>query len=291
MRTQLDCLPCLLKQALEAARVASTDPARQREILNGVMGMLMELPHDLSPPEIARRTHRLIREVSENPDPYAGRKREYNTRALALLPRLRAMVERAEDPLELAVRLSIAGNVIDFGAMAGGFDFDREWRDAESASFGVMDYAAFKADVSQARSVLYLGDNAGEIVFDRLLVEVLKRYSAADITFAVRGQPVLNDATLEDARFAGLDRLVPVLDTGNDAPGTVLAEVRPEVRTLFEAAEVIIAKGQGNFETLSDAPGNIYFLFRVKCPVISRSAGAEVGQYMLMGSAATSRSH
>lgn len=286
MKTHLDCLPCLLNQALEAAKAATRDPARQREILNGVMGLLMELPHDLSPPEIARRTHRLVREISENPDPYAGKKHEYNTRALALLPRLRAMVEQAEDPLELAVRLSIAGNVIDFGAKASGFDLDREWRGAESACFGVLDYEAFKTDISKARSLLYLGDNAGEIVFDRLLVEVLRQVSAADITFVVRGQPVLNDATLEDARFAGLDRLIPVLDSGNDAPGTALSEVRPEVRALFEAADVIIAKGQGNFETLSDAPGNIYFLFQVKCPVVGQSTAAEVGQYMLKGSVA-----
>ena len=112
-------------------------------------------------------------------------------------------------------------------------------------------------------------------------MEVLQKISRADITLVVRGEPVLNDATLEDARFVGLDRLVPVMDNGNDAPGTVLAEVRPEVRTLFEAADVIIAKGQGNYESLSDAPGNIYFLFQIKCHVIGESAGAEVGKYML----------
>jgi hypothetical protein len=272
----------MLNQALEAARVATTDPVRQREILNRVMGSLMDLRLDASPPEIAREAHRLVREISGNRDPYAGKKHEYNTRALELLPRLRARVEQAEDPLELAVRLSIAGNVIDFGAKASGFDFDKEWQNADSAAFGVFDYDAFKTDALKARSILYLGDNAGEIVFDRLLIEVLQKVSAAEITFVVRGRPILNDATLEDARFVGLDRLVPVVDNGNDAPGTVLAEVRQEVRTLFGAADVIIAKGQGNFETLSDSPGNIYFLFQVKCPVIGRSAGAEVGKYMLV---------
>jgi uncharacterized protein with ATP-grasp and redox domains len=285
MKTYLDCFPCMLKQALEAARVATPDTARQREILNRVMGLLMELRLDASPPEIARKTHRLIRELSGNPDPYKDQKHDYNERALALLPGLRAQVEQAEDPLELAVRFSIAGNVIDFGAMASGFDFDSEWKNADRAQFGVSDYEAFKADILKARSILYLGDNAGEIAFDRLLVEVLKQMSTAEITFVVRGDPVLNDATLEDARFVGMDRLVPVMDNGTDAPGTVLTEVRPEVRNLFEAADVIIAKGQGNYETLNDASGNIYFLFQIKCPVIGRSAGAEVGKYMLKGSA------
>ena len=285
MKTYLDCLPCMLNQALEAARIATPDTARQREILDRVMGLLMELRLDVTPPEIARKAHRLIREISENPDPYADKKHEYNERALALLPRLRVQVEQADDPLNLAVRLSIAGNVIDFGAMASGFDFDREWKNADKARFGVSDYEAFKTDILKARSILYLGDNAGEIAFDRLLVEVLKQISKAKITFVVRGEPVLNDATLEDARFVALDRLVPVVDNGNDAPGTVLSEVRPEVRTLFEGADVIIAKGQGNYETLSDEPGNIYFLFQIKCPVIGQSAGAEVGNYMLKGSA------
>jgi uncharacterized protein with ATP-grasp and redox domains len=271
----------MLNQALEAARVATPDEAQQREILNKVMGLLMELRLEASPPEIARRSHRLVRELSANPDPYKDQKHEYNKRALALLPGLRSQVEQAQDPLELAVRLSIAGNVIDFGAMASGFDFDREWKNADRASFGISDYEAFKADVLKARSILYLGDNAGEIAFDRLLVEVLQRISGAEISFVVRGEPVLNDATLEDARFVGLDRLVPVLDNGNDAPGTVLSEVRPEVRTLFESSDIIIAKGQGNYETLNGAPGNIYFLFQIKCPVIARSAGAEVAKYML----------
>jgi uncharacterized protein with ATP-grasp and redox domains len=285
MKTYLDCFPCMLNQALEAARAATPDTARQREILNRVMGLLMELRLDASPPEIARKSHRLVRELSGNPDPYKDQKHEYNERALALLTRLRVQVEQAVDPLDLAVRLSIAGNVIDFGAMASGFDFDREWKNADKARFGISDYEAFKADILKARSILYLGDNAGEIAFDRLLVEVLKQISKAEITFVVRGEPVLNDATLEDARFVGLDRLVPVVDNGTDAPGTVLSEVRPEVRRLFETADVIIAKGQGNYETLNDAPGNIYFLFQIKCPVIGRSAGAEVGKYMLKGSA------
>jgi hypothetical protein len=271
----------MLRQALEAARAAGTDKATQREILNRVMGLLMELGLDVSPPQVTQRAHRLIRKVSGNPDPYAGKKQEYNRRALALLPGLRARVEAVADPLEIAVRLAIAGNVIDFGAKAGGFDLDRELEKAESAPFRVWDYEAFRADILKARSILYLGDNAGEIVFDRLLIEVLKRLSEADITYVVRGRPILNDATFEDARFVGLDRLVPVIDNGNDAPGTVLAEAPPELRKLFEAADVVVAKGQGNFEALSDARGSLYFLFQVKCAVIAEAAGAEVGAYML----------
>ncbi len=283
MKTYLDCFPCMLKQTLEAARAATPEAALQREILNKVMGLLTQLRLDVTPPEIARKAHRLVRTISGNPDPYADKKHEYNARALALLPRLRTLVDRAADPLALAVRLSIAGNVIDFGAMASGFDFDREWKNADRARFAVLDYEAFREDLLKARSILYLGDNAGEIVFDRLLVECLQKISTADITFVVRGEPVLNDATLEDARFVDLDRLVPVIDNGNDAPGTVLAEARPEVRGLFESADLIIAKGQGNYETLSDTPGNIYFLFQVKCRIIGRATGAEVGSYMLTG--------
>lgn len=284
MKTYLDCFPCILKQTLDAARVATEDAARQREILNAVMMLLTEVEEDRTPPQIAQKAHRLIREISGHPDPYAAKKREYNERALTLLPQLRAMVEEAEDSLELAVRLAIAGNVVDFGATGGNFDFDREWREADRAESGVFDYEAFQSDIPKADSILYLGDNAGEIVFDRLLIEQTQRRSKARVTFVVRGEPVLNDATLEDARFAGLDRLVDVIANASDAPATILSEVDPQVRRLYESADMIIAKGQGNYETLSEAEGNLYFLFQVKCPVVARDTGAEIGKYMLLHS-------
>ena len=281
MRTYLDCFPCVLRQTLEAAREATDDEAKQRELLNRVMELLISLRLEVSPPEIGQVVHRLIRERTGVRDPYAEKKRHYNERATALLPRVRELIENSEDPLRTAVRLAIAGNVIDFGVQSSGFDLEGEIERALETPFGIDHYDRFVEDVRKAGALVYLGDNAGEIAFDRLLVEVLQRLSPAEITFVVRGEPVLNDATLEDARAVGLTEVVRVVDNGSDAPATVLSEVRPDVRRLIENADVVIAKGQGNYETLSTAPLNIYFLFKVKCPVIGRDAGVDVGKYVL----------
>ncbi len=281
MKTYLDCFPCVLRQSLDAVRVATSDPAVQRRVLDEVMRLLTELELDVSPPEIAQKVHRVVRRVSGEEEPYAGIKRLYNERALRLIDALRPDVEGAPDPLERAARLAVAGNVIDFGAEGKAFDLERECRAVLEAEFARYDYADFRRDLLEARALLYLGDNAGEIAFDRLLVEEIRRLSRAEITFVVRGRPVLNDATLEDARFVGLDRLVRVIDNGSDAPATVLSEVRPEVRRLFETADVIIAKGQGNYETLNEEPADLYFLLKAKCPVLAAEAGVKVGEYLI----------
>jgi len=286
VKIYLDCYPCLLRQALESVRVSTPDEARQRELLIRVMGLLSRLPPGETPPQLAQATHRMVRQMTGNPDPYARIKRHYNETALNLLEACRRMVADAPDPLETAVRLSVAGNVIDFGGGWTDFDLEEELRAVLETPFAAWDYDGFRRDVQAARSILFLGDNTGEIVLDRLLVETLRRLSPAGITFVVRGAPVLNDATLEDARFVGLEQVARVVGNGSDAPGTVLEEVCPEVRQAFGDADLIVSKGQGNFETLNEQPGNIYFLFKVKCAVVARMTGAEKGSYMLARSRA-----
>jgi len=281
MKTSLECFPCVLRQALEAAKLATEDSSMQREILDHAMELLIGLELDATPPEIAQKVHRLIRKISGNPDPYAGMKRHYNERALETLPLGRSQVEAAADPLEAALRLAIAGNVIDFGAKGGCFNLDEELRTAMESPFGLRHYDQFRKDLDSAESILYLGDNTGEIVFDKLLVERIRILSSAEVTFVVRGSPVLNDATMEDARFVGLDEVVPVVDNGSDAPATVLSDLRPGVRKRFDDADLIIAKGQGNYESLNDIPANIYFFFKVKCPVAARDVGVDEGKYVL----------
>jgi uncharacterized protein with ATP-grasp and redox domains len=264
--------------------VSTEDPGRQREILNRVMTLLSRLPPEQTPPQMAQAAHRVVREMTGNPDPYAEIKRQYNEKALEQLPACRRILSQASDPLETAVRLSVAGNVIDFGGGWTEFDLEGELRAVLDTPFHAWDYDRFRQDLSQARSILFLGDNTGEIVLDRLLVEAIRQVSSAEITFVVRGSPVLNDATVEDAHYAGLEEVARVVGNGSDAPGTVLQEVCPEVREAFRNAEMIISKGQGNFETLDNEPGNIYFLFKVKCAVVARMTGAEEGSYMLAGS-------
>lgn len=237
---------------------------------------------DQSPPEIAQRIHRRLREITGMADPYRKVKDRWNCTMLELLPTLRAKIESASDPLLMAARLAIAGNVIDLGINGNLTEEDvRQALDEALVApfFGEQD--KFRQAVANAQSILYLADNAGEIALDRLLAEQI---SPERVTFAVRGTPVINDATLIDARTVGLDQIIEVIDNGSDAPGTILRDCHPEFRRRFAAADLIIAKGQGNFETLNTESGNLFFLFKVKCPLIADHINQPLGTQMLVQS-------
>jgi len=283
VRSSLDCITCLIRQTLEAARFVSADPALHERVMRDVLRMAAELDLSHAPPLLTQRVQRHIRALTGASDPYRELKQRANAVVLGAQPHLRTEVQSAGDPLAAAVRLAIAGNTIDAGA--NGADsverIEQELGMAHQRPFH-GDIDEFRRAVGSARSILFLTDNTGEIVIDRLLAEQLP---LERITFAVRGAPVLNDATLADARFAGLDRLAEVIDNGSDAPGTVLADCSREFRRRFAATDLIVAKGQGNYETLSEEPHDIFFLFAVKCDVAARHAGLPRGTQVLLRSA------
>jgi len=276
MRTYLDCYPCFLRQALDAARLAGADGDRQKAILDQVLEVLKRSELSSTPPEIGNEVHQLVRREVRNGDPYREPKEASTRQALALYPRLRELVQEADDLLDVAVRLSIAGNIIDLGPDQ---QYDL-WGVIERVlvqPFAVDDRTAFREMLAAACQVLYLADNAGETVFDRVLIEVL----GVPVVYAVKGGPVLNDATVEDALAAGVDRVAEVVSTGSDAPGTVLDRCSDEFRRLYDEAEMVVAKGQANYETLSEAGPRVFFLLQTKCPVIARDAGVPVGSIVL----------
>jgi uncharacterized protein with ATP-grasp and redox domains len=284
VRTSLDCLTCLVRQAIEASRFVSDDPALHERVVRDVLRMAAEFDFAQPPPLLAQRVQRRIRELTGAVDPYTELKLRADRAVLAALPALSAEVGAADDPLAAAVRLAIAGNTIDAGAY-GAERVDQMARgltEAKARPFS-GDLEGFRRAATSAREILYLTDNAGETVLDRLLVE---RLPAGRITFAVRGAAVLNDATREDAARAGLDSLGEVIDNGSDAPGTVLSECSDTFRRRFAAADLVIAKGQGNYETLSEADRDIFFLFAVKCDVAARHCGRPRGTLALLRSRA-----
>ena len=276
MKTYLDCFPCFLRQTLEVARMAGADEKRQRMMLDRTMVLLRDVPLESTPPEIGNQVHRIIRQLTGNDDPYAAAKAESTGEALRLYPRLRALATEDGDRLERAVRIAIAGNVIDF-APGTHFDIEETLESVLYQPFAINDMAAFRRVLSGARSVLYLGDNAGETVFDRVLIGAL----GVPVTYAVKGGAVINDATVEDALAAGLDEVAEVMSTGSDAPGTILSGCSGEFRALYEQADLIMAKGQANYETLSAGGEQLFFLLKVKCPVIARDIGAPVDSIIL----------
>ena len=276
MKTYLDCYPCFLRQALEAARMAGADERQQKAVLDHVLDVLGQIEPSSTPPEIGDQVHRIVRQEVSNNDPYRAAKEASTRQALALYPRLRSLLAGANDPLEIGVRLSIAGNIIDL-AVSREYDL---WGTVErvlAQPFAINDGVALREALSGAGQVLYLADNAGETVFDRVLIEALDM----PVIYAVKGGPILNDATREDALAAGVDRVAEVTSTGSDAPGTILDRCSEEFRRLYDEAELIIAKGQANYETLSEESTKVFFLLQIKCPVIARDVGVPVGSIVL----------
>ncbi|MBN1639729.1 MAG: DUF89 family protein [Anaerolineae bacterium] len=277
MRTYLDCYPCFLRQALDAARWAGATESQQRAVVEEALCALRDASPEATPPEIGAVVHSLVRRVCGHGDPYQAAKEASTRQALALYPRLRERVARAADPFDVALRLSIAGNILD---LAPGHQYDL-WSVIErvlAQSFAIDHSGRLRTALRGASHVLYLADNAGEAVFDRLLIEVLDR----PVVYAVKGGAVLNDATREDAYAAGVQHVAEIIDTGSDTPGTILSRCSRAFREMYAAADLIIAKGQANYETLSDAGPRVYLLLQTKCAVIARDVGVPLGSIVVV---------
>ncbi len=280
MKIYLDCMPCFIRQALESVKLITDDEIIREQVVRRVLMMAANLNMNQSPPAISQQIHRLIRQLTGNEDPYRELKQRFNNFAIQLSAELKKSIILSEDPLGTAIRLAIAGNIIDLGVKTSIDESDVEnvIRNCLTEDFDSSQKEEFKISLDNAEKILYLTDNAGEIVFDKLLIE---RLPVEKITVAVRGKPIINDATLEDAEFAGLTQIVEVIDNGSDAPGTILETCSEEFKRRFDEADLIIAKGQGNYETLNDSDKNIFFILKAKCPVIAHDLDCEVGKMIL----------
>ena len=279
MRVFLECVPCFLKQVLEATRLATQETELQQKTMRVVLERLAKESWDTSPPHIGRTVHRLVQEITGNPDPYAPLKKQSNETALRLYAVWEEKIKEADNPFEMAVRLALAGNIIDFGARPGErIDLEKEIEAVMQSPLDKEALETFKKVVMRAKRVLFLGDNAGEIVFDKFLLEQI---GPEKITYVVKAKPIINDATMADAKAVGLTQMVSVIDNGSDYPGTVLESCSEEFRRLYQEADLVVAKGQGNYETLSEAERAIVFLLKVKCPVIARDMGKKVGDLVI----------
>ena len=285
MRTYLDCIPCFVRQTLDSVRMTTADEQIHEKVLRRILSLASKMDMRKSPPVMAQKIHRFIREITGVKDPYLEIKNRCNKLALQMYPELTEQVKTASDPLETSVRIAIAGNIIDFGVKSVVEHTQIETTIAQSL-IKPLDMEAldrFRSATAEAENILYLGDNAGEIVFDRLLIEQLPYQK---ITFVVKGSPILNDATMEDAEIVGLTDIVDVIDNGSDAPGTIVEQCSAEFRELFYESDLLIAKGQGNFETLCDSNRDSLFLLQPKCVVLARHLGCKIGSLVLFWSEA-----
>lgn len=276
MKTNLDCIPCLVRQAAEAVRLSVADESRQADIMRSLLPQLMGSDWTRSPTVVAQHLHRYIRKETGNSDPYRAYKERMNRLALELLPCLQREVRVEEFPQTALVRLALAGNLIGGDPAAGMSEMEIRTALCRACRGDCMMDSAkdlFLA-AEQARHILYLTDNAGEIVLDRALLEALP---VAKIVVGVRGSPIVNDATIADAEMAGLQDIVSVMPNGSDAPGTLLEDCSEEFRRVFEAAELIVAKGQGNYESLYSISKHAFFLQHVTCHCVAAHCGVPVG--------------
>ncbi|MBN2830694.1 MAG: DUF89 family protein [Candidatus Omnitrophica bacterium] len=287
MRVYLECIPCFFRQALEGARNAGLPLKAQKQIMNEFSLLIPKISLRLTPPEIARMGYSILKKYTCAVDPYKQIKEKSNSLALRLLNRLEDKVGNSKDRLLTALELAIAGNIIDFG-VKNNLNIIAELKkilSAESKSVGrksIFHYTKFKGALRKAENILYLADNAGEVVFDRVLIEEIRRkYPEKNIYFAVKERPVINDALLEDAKVCGVDKIARIISNGTDAPGTILRLCSKEFKRVYNKADMIISKGQGNFESLSQEKRPIFFLFMVKCPVVEKETGCKIGDIIL----------
>lgn len=279
MEIHSECYPCIVKQALDTLKLIPIDEETRKNIMVDVIGKLAILPTNLPPPYISRKIYAICSQRAGVKDPFYEIKRKSNLMVLGILPLLRDRVKNSEDPLFEAIKLAIVGNIIDYGA---GRTFTLEDISSfDSIPIRINHYASFVEDLKDSKDILYIGDNAGEVVFDLILVELLSNLNKK-VYFAVRGKPIINDVTVDDAKFVGMDRYAEIVDSGSDAPGVALDVVTDRFKDLLRNADIVISKGQGNFETLEDYKRDrLYFFLRVKCDVVARLLNANVGDIII----------
>ena len=283
MRAKPECLPCCLKQMINIAeRVTSDEEVHERLIRRG-LEFLSRAGLGQTPAEISTGIFRLVTEALNVPDPFGLEKSRYNAEAMAMYPRMRGMIAAAGDPFRTALLLSVAGNLIDLGILAP-MAVDAAVESVLSEGFAKETQEALQADLAKSRRLLIIGDNAGEIAFDRLLAEEIHRlYPRPEIVFAVKSGPAMNDATARDAAEVKLNEIAEVIETGGAYLGVPKIGTTPAFWEEFNRADVVIAKGHANYETLDDVPHPaLYSLVTVKCGIVAAATGVKTGDSVLV---------
>jgi uncharacterized protein with ATP-grasp and redox domains len=274
MRIHLECIPCLIRHGFDIS-AQTADPAVRERFMRQVLAWASHLNYDQFPPLAAREMYAMLQRITGIHDPFVKVKEISNQKALAMYPAMKAKVETSVDPLDTALRIALAGNMIDYGRHAAdGLDMDRVVSRFLGTSFAIDHRDRFRQKSRDARDILYILDNAGEIVFDRVLIEEL---GPDRVISVVRGAPIINDVTMKDASQVGLVDVCRVISSGSAASGTPLTICSDEFKDLFHRADLVIAKGQGNYESLHEEEREVFHLFVAKCPVIAVEVGVAEG--------------
>ncbi len=282
MKTYLDCIPCFIRQGLFAARKAGLSQQEQKEVIDEIAGIIPEISLIMPPPEIALKVYGIVEKKSLS-DPFFKEKKMSNDIVMKYYHQLEDMIFKSDNSLLIGLKIAAMGNIIDLGAS----DFDIEKFDLPSEiekglkkDFVISDFVSFREDLRVAKKILYIGDNAGEIVFDKAFISYL-RSLGKEILFAVRGKPIINDVTLDDALYVKMDETAEIIDSGVPTPGCMIKYSSETFKEVFDNSDLILSKGQGNYESLNSEKLGIYFLFKVKCYIVADNLNIPTGSMVL----------
>jgi len=276
MHVRPACLPCLMTQAFNTARMATNDEALQQTVLREVAAYLEQADTAVCPAHFSQPIYAIVSRLTGVADPYAELRRRTNALALELLPDVRDWVSQSRDPLAKALHAAAAGNVIDAGINSE-FDVREDMQSLLRRPFAVNDLPLFQSRLKRGSRLLYLADNAGEIVFDALAIDRIQRF-AVQVTVVVKSGPIINDAMMEDARAAHLPELCTVIESGSADIGINWQHAAPGLRDAYTGADLVLAKGHGHFETLRESKhAGLFFLLKAKCPVVAADIGCRMG--------------
>lgn len=276
MKMQEKCLPCVVNQAIKVADMVGMK--EKGNLLRRVFSYLSQVDYNaITSPELIGEIFSIIKEETGNQDPYKETRQKYNKMFLERLPVYEKEIEQSKNPFEEAVKYAIIGNVIDFNPIheLTILDVERHFKRLKGENLEINDAAFLQKELETAKTILYLGDNCGEICLDKILLKKIKAMNPkVQIFFATRGAAVVNDSIEEDAYLVGIDEVATVVSNGDSSLGTVLSRTSKEFLQIYEKADVVIAKGQANYECLSTEKKNIYFLLMTKCQTIAKDIGA-----------------
>jgi uncharacterized protein with ATP-grasp and redox domains len=253
----------------------SDDDAFRLNALKQVARYAVKANFNDTPAALSKPIYKKIARACGISDPYGEQKRSSNLRAIKLLPQVSKYIAKNRDSLQAALHVAAAGNIIDFGIAGHSFNIEREFRKVMQQKFAINAIKEFRKELKKGNTILYICDNSGEIVFDTLLIKELLKFEV-NVTAVVKAAPIINDATFEDAKMAGMTKLVPVITTGGDDVGINWKNVSKKFMAYVKKADCIIAKGQGNFETCNERKENFFFLLKAKCPVVARELKARL---------------
>jgi uncharacterized protein with ATP-grasp and redox domains len=279
MKIDEACVACIINQSVKVADAIAADTQLTMHLKSSVEEMSKEFSHQLTPPEIASDVYEKMAVVANRSDLYEKQKKLSTQKALSFVPFLKQKMKNHPSKLLSATKIAVAGNVIDLAAEVE-YDLAYELEHIFDTEFGVDDFEAFSQELAQAKNVVILGDNVGEHIFDYLFIETLQElYPQINFIYMVRGNPIINDVTMKEAKEAGFHNLCTLVDSGVNTPGFAYSRANENAKELFDSADLVISKGMGNYECLSPSHRkNICFLLKVKCGVVAQSLDTELGE-------------